>query len=175
VLQFHILIHFLLEQNASLRYGKSLRFRQPEETLHKRQKQNPTHVKPTLPFKFHALVVEDRWVNGVSDNASSMVGVASEHDRLESELGGGNLQFQGSNRLEIGHTLMQFSRLSNATETVIPAPTKPPLPMAPFSPRTDHQICRVLHATGKYDVSLILSRMILSNTKPASLVRHMPP
>jgi hypothetical protein len=35
------------------------------------------------------------------------------------------------------------------TETMIPAPTEPPLPMASPSPHTYHQIFRVLHATGK--------------------------
>ena len=89
------LIHFLLEQNADLRCSKPLRLRQPEERLHKRQKAESNPYEACFALQVPRAWVEDRWVNGVSENAGSIVGVASEHDSPGSKSGGGNLQFQG--------------------------------------------------------------------------------
>jgi len=87
-------IHFLLEPNVNLHCGKSLWLRQPEEGLHKRQKPESIPYEAYFALQVPRSWVEDRWVNGVSDNAGSIAGVASEHDSLDSESGGGNLHFQ---------------------------------------------------------------------------------
>jgi hypothetical protein len=109
VLEFHILIHFLLEQSINLGCGKSLRLQQLEERSHKGQKAESHPYEASF-----ALKAPRAWVEGVP-------------------------------------TLMQFGRISNATETMIPVTSKPPLPVVSSPLRTYCQIYRTLHATGKHD------------------------
>ena len=85
---------FPARTKTDLRCGKSLRLRQLEERLHKRQKAECDAYEASFALRVPRAWVEDRWVNGVSDNAGSIAGVASEHDSLDSESGGGNLHFQ---------------------------------------------------------------------------------
>ena len=106
--------------------GKSLRLRQLKKDHTRDRKQNPNHMKSPLQFKLHALGLR---IDGLRRSVTILT----------------------RSRVKGVPTLMQFGRLSNATETMIPVTSRSPLPVVSSSPRTYCQIYRVLHATGKHD------------------------